>query len=390
MKTSGLFAFITIIILGLLIFFTACGKVGNNNLSTTQGAQVASESVTSALNVLNTNVQLSNLASTGGTGVSLATHSLKEFTETNVKATAVSKFVARFSPALRKAQAIKASATGFPIAYSCATGLSTTAPQNSINSLTVDYDGVSTYTLTYNACLDGSMLSNGQMQISSGTAEVYTIGSSGSPFTVTDFASATSTTAIDMYQATIDMLFTTNATSPETDTIAASGTFEEWNYVLHTHDFDTLTNLSVTSESTTTTNNIASDNVATLTVNGSQSITSYVSDTDSTVNYNNTVSFTNFIITYKTATSGNANNYLNVNGTFNIVTTPEVCFDGTFSIITTNDIQFDSNGVTQTGLVTINSNVIVTFLPNEVITVSIAGAAPQTFTAAQLDSICAL
>ncbi len=388
MKTFGLFALITIIVLGLLIFFAACGKGGNSNLTTTQGAQVASESVTSALNVLNTNVQLSNLASAGGTGVSLAAHSLKEFAETNVKATAVSKFVARFSPALSKVQAIKASATGFPIAYSCATGLSTTAPQNSINSLTVDYDGVSTYTLTYNACLDGSMLSNGQMQISSGTAEVYTIGSSGSPFTVTDFASATSTTAIDMYQATIDMLFTTNTTSPTTDTIAASGTVEEWNYVLHTHDFDTLINLSANSELTTTTNNIASDNVATLTINGSQSITFYVSDTDSTVNYNNTVSFTNFIISYKTAASGN--NYLNINGTFDIVTTPEECFDGTFSIITTNNIQFDSNGLTQAGLVTINSNVIVTFLPNELVTVSIAGATPQTFTAAQLDSICAL
>ena len=388
MKTFGLFALITIIVLGLLIFFAACGKGGNSNLTTTQGAQVASESVTSALNVLNTNVQLSNLASAGGTGVSLAAHSLKEFAETNVKATAVSKFVARFSPALSKVQAIKASATGFPIAYSCATGLSTTAPQSSINSLTVDYDGVSTYTLTYNACLDGSMLSNGQMQISSGTAEVYTIGSSGSPFTVTDFASATSTTAIDMYQATIDMLFTTNTTSPTTDTIAASGTVEEWNYVLHTHDFDTLINLSANSELTTTTNNIASDNVATLTINGSQSITFYVSDTDSTVNYNNTVSFTNFIISYKTAASGN--NYLNINGTFDIVTTPEECFDGTFSIITTNNIQFDSNGLTQAGLVTINSNVIVTFLPNELVTVSIAGATPQTFTAAQLDSICAL
>lgn len=391
MKTLGLFALIAIIILGLSIFFAACGGKGSNsNLTTTQGAQSASESVTSALNVLSTGVQLSNLASTGGTGVSLVAQSLKEFTESNVKATAVSKFAARFSPTLRKAQAIKASATAFPIAYSCATGMSTTVPLNIVNSLTVDYDGVSTYTLTFNACLDGSMLSNGVIQISPATAEILTIGSSDSPFTITDFASATSTTAIDMAQANISMLFTINATSPATDTIATSGTFEEWNYVLHTHDFDTLTNLSITSESTTTAFNIASNNVDTLTVNGSQSITTYLSDTDSTVNYNEAISFTNFIVDYKAAASGNGNAYLNINGIFYIVNTPEVCLDGTFSITTTNDIQVDSNGVTQAGLVTINSNAIVTFLANDVITVSSGGGPPQAFTAAQLDSICAL
>jgi hypothetical protein len=390
MKTFGFFAIIAILILGLSIFFAACGKGSNSNLTTTQGAQSASESVMSALNVLSTEVQLSNLASTGGTGVNTTVQSLNKFTEANVHATAVSKFVVRYSPTLRKFQAIKASAAGFPIAYSCATGMTTTVPLNNVNSLIVDYDGVSTYTLTFNACLDGSMLSNGVMQILSGTAEIFTIGSSDSPFTITDFASATSTTAIDMSQANLAMLFTTNSTSPATATIAASGTFEEWDYVLHTHDFDTLTNLSMTSESTTTTINTASENVDTLTVNGSQSITNYVSDTDSTFNYNETIIFTNFIVAHKTALAGNGNDYLNINGTFNIVNSPEVCLDGTFSITTTNDIQIDSNGLTQAGLVTINSYAIVTFLPNDVITVSSGGGTPQTYTAAQLNSICAL
>ncbi|HYA86947.1 MAG TPA: hypothetical protein VEI57_07790 [Nitrospirota bacterium] len=391
MKTCGLISLIAMIVLGLSIFFPACGrKGGNGNLTNTQGAQAASESVASALNVLSTAAQLSNLASLGTSGVGIAGQGLTAFAGANVKATAASKFVASFRPALRKAQAIKDSATGFPIAYSCATGMSTTAPLNSVDSLTVDYDGVSTYTLTFNACLDGSTLSNGEMQISSGTAEIFTIGSSGGLFTVTDFASATSPTVIDMSQSNLAMIFTTNATSPASETIAASGTVEGWDYVLHTHNTDTLTNFSLNSVSTTTASNVASNRVITLTVNGSQAITTYVSDTDSTVNYNETISFTNFIVTSKTAASGNGNEYLNINGTFTVATTPEMCFDGTFSIDTTNDIQIDSNGVTQAGLATINSNAITTFLNNGGITVSIGGGTSQTYTAAQLGSLCAL
>ena len=345
MKTFSLFALITVVILGISISFIACGRKHNGNLTPAQGAQATSEGMTTALNILNTGVQLSNLASTGGMGVNTASQGLTEFAAANVKATGVGKFAARLSPTLHKAQSVEASAEGFPVAFSCATGMSTTAPINSTNSLTVDYDGVSTFTLTFNACLNGAMLTNGEMQISSGTSEVYIIGSADSPFTVTDFVSATSTTAIDMFQANMSMLYTPNTSSPGSDTIAVSGTLEEWNYVIHTHDFDTLTNLSITSESTTTSINTTNNSVDTLTVNGSQSRNIYVSDTDSTIRYNEELVLSNFIVVYKTGASGNGNDYLNINGTYYIVNTPEVCLDGTFTITTTNDIQIDPNGL---------------------------------------------
>jgi len=390
MKIGSLFAFIAMIVLGLSILFIACSKEEKSSITTSQGAQAATESVTSALDVLNTGTQLVNLTSLGRKGVSAATQGLAAFAGGDVKATAAIKFTDRMRPTLHQAQAIKDSAAGFPVAYSCATGMSTTVPLNSINSLTVDYDGVSTYTLTYNACLDGSMLSDGEMQITSDTAEAFTIGSSGSPFTITDYASATSTTVIDMSQATLAMLVTINSTPPATETIAASGTVEEWDYVRHTHDFDTLTNFSINSVPTTTTVTAAGNNVVTLTANGSQLITIYASDTDSTVNYNETLSFTNFIVVYKAAPSGNGNYSLNINGTFTIGTAPEMCLDGVFSVVTTQDIQIDSNGVTQAGLATISSIMIPVFLDNGAITVSISGGTPQTYTAAQVGSFCTL
>ncbi len=395
MKRLGLFALVIVLFLGLSIFFAACSGGGGGSSpapgggvtslsTTTQGAQSASASVTSALNVASTGVQLSNIASTGG---SLAVPRFNAFAGANTKTTAVSKFAARFSPVVRKARAMRASATGYPMAISCDSRITGTVAPLSPDSTTIDVDTTgSNFTITFTQCQDTSTntLTDGVMAIAgTGTSGTFTLGSASRLFTVTDYSPSAPTAAIAKSQANVTM-------SVASTGISATGSFEEWDYVAHTHDLGTLTNFSVTAASTTTTINSTSYNVDTLTVGGSESATTYVSDTDSTINYNETAGFTNFSVAYKTPASGTGNEYLSINGAFSSSTTPAKCIDGTFSIVTNTDIEIDPYGVTQAGQVTINSNVVATFQANGAVSVSVNGGAAQIYTEAQLNSVCAL
>ena len=397
------FGLIVVVVLGFSILLAACGSGGGDSnagvgavtslSTTTQGAQSAAASVASARSIASTGVQLSNIASTGGI---LAVPRFKAFAGTSTQSTAINKFAASFSPVVKKTALMRASNIGFPIALSCVSGATGTVLPLSNNSMTIDMDMTGTnFTITFTQCKDASTykLTDGVMNIAGAiNSGVFTIGSASRLFTVTDYTSSTMTTTVDKSQANITMSFSSTGTTLTTmDTISASGSFENWDYVLHTHDLETLTNLSITVASTTTTINSASYNVDTLTIGGSKSGTAYASDTNATVNYNDTSSFSNFVVAYKTPASGMGNDYLTINGTFNIATTPlNNCIDGTFSITTDNDIQIDSSGVTQAGLVTINSNVGVTFLGGGAVQVSVNGGATQTYTALQVDSVCAL
>ncbi len=414
MKRLGLFVFVAILVLGLSIFLAACGGGGGGSspatssssssggsssssssssgggittISTsTQGAQSAAATVTTSRNIANTSIQLSGMAAMGGSNPPAAAR-LKVFAGT--KATALSKFAARFAPMVRRANAMKASATGYPMTVSCASGATGTVAPLSNNSMTIDVDTTGNMTLTFTQCKEASTLTDGVFAIvGAANSGTFTLGSTGRPFTVTDYSSSAPTTAVSKSVVSMTMAFSSSGTG---ETISANGTLEGWDYVLHTHEAQTMTNLSIGVASTTTTINSASYNVDTLTLSGSGGDTTYASDTDSTVSYSETDSFANFSIAYKTPSGTTGNDYFSINGSFTIATTPaDQCIDGTFSITTNTDIQIDANGVTQAGQVTIDSNVVVIFQANGAATVSINGGAPQAYTGSELDSLCAL
>lgn len=407
MKRYAQLALLAALVLSLAVLFTACsgggsgsnggGGVAITTLSTsTQGAQAASASVASAYNVLSSGVQLSSIAASGG-GPAITPTTLNAFAGTSTQATALSKFAARLAPIAKRAQAMKTSAIGYPVTISCATGTVVPSGTSSTpDSMTIDADATySTFTITYTQCADTSTytLTNGAMTISgSANGGTFTLGS---PFTMTDYTDATMTTAVDKFEAALTMSFSSTSTaSGTTNTISAAGTFEHWDYVPNTHDKQTMTNLSISTVSTTTSIGSALYNVDTLSINGSESGTKYASATDSTVSYSENDSFGNFTVAYKTpAVLGTSNfDYLSINGVFTISTTPaDQCIDGTFSIATNTDIQVDATtGMTTAGQLTINSNVVVTFDPIGGVSVSVNNGAAQSYTAADLNALCAL
>ncbi len=401
MKKSVQIVLSAVLAFSLALFISACSGGGGGSSSggsssitslstTTQGAQTAAASVSSARSVASSGVQLSSLVNSGS-GFAPA---FRAFAGTNMKTTAVSKFVARFSPVMKKAQVMRTSAMGYPMAISCSSSASGTVPNYSNDSMTIDKDASSgNMTLTFTQCADTTtyQLTDGVMTISGGATSsgTFAIGSNTRPFIVADYTpSSGMTTTTDMSQVNATMSTSTSATG---DTMSITGSFEDWDYVLHSHDKQTMTNLSVNSASTTAMISNATYSVYTLAIDGSESGTTYVSDTSPTVNYSENDSFSGFSVADKIPVSGTGNDYLSINGTFSISTTPaNKCIDGTFSIVTNTDIAIDSTGQTQSGQMTINSNVVVIFQPYGAVSVSVNGGTPQPFTLQELDSVCAL
>jgi hypothetical protein len=120
--------------------------------------------------------------------------------------------------------------------------------------------------------------------------------------------------------------------------------------------------------------------------------TTYVSDTDQTVSYlEGPNTFTNVVIVDKSPAFGTGDEYLNVNGTLSISTTPAECINGTFSIVTNVDLQIDgTTGQTKAGRMTINGNVVATFNGDGSVSVSVDGGAAVVYSQTDLDSLCAL
>ncbi|MDA8422039.1 MAG: hypothetical protein M0Z89_01755 [Nitrospiraceae bacterium] len=400
MKKSTQVALSAVLVFSLAIFISACSSGGGSSSggsssitslsTTTQGAQTAAAGVTSARNVASSGVQLSSLVNSG----SSPAPAFRAFAGTNMKTTAVGKFVARFSPIMKKAQVMRTSAMGYPMAISCSSSASGTAPNYSNDSITIDMDASGNImTLTFTQCADTTTynLTDGVMTITGAASSgIYAIGTNTRPFIVADYTSSSMTTTTDMSQVSATMSSSTSATGD--NTMSVTGLFEDWDYVLHSHDKQTMTNLSINSASTTAMISNATYSVSTLTIDGSEAGTTYVSDIDPTINYTENASFSGFSVADKTPASGTGNDYLSINGIFSISTTPaNKCIDGTFSIVTNTDIAIDPiTGQTQSGQMTINSNVVVIFQANGAVSVSVNGGTAQPFTLQELDSVCAL
>lgn len=396
-----------VLMLGLAVFFASCGGGGGGGSSEptitpistpTQGAQSAAAAMSSFRSMSNTSTSVLSFTSLGG--VPLAPK-MKMPVAVGPEATAAEKFAARFVPVTKKAAAMRASATGYPMTTDCATGATVAPGTNNSTTMDVDASGTSV-TMTYTNCREGNTLTDGAIAIyvvsqdsNSGSGNI-TIGSSGRPFVQTVYSGFTSTLINEVSTAIVTMSFTATNTSSQnpTFTMGMNGQFDVVDHVAHTHQSQVMNNFSFAgglTGSTTTIGGIAYD-VVTATVNGTVTGTTYASDTDQTIIYQegpNT--FTNVVIVDKSPVSGSGVEYFSINGILSISTTPTKCINGTFSIVTNADVQIDSvTGQTKAGKMTINGNVVATFNSDGSVSVSINDGAAVVYSETELDSMCAL
>jgi len=398
MRRSCTLAVFVLLVVGLTAFLAACGGGGGGEggggvtaISTTsQGAQATAASVNTSRSVITAGVSLSNIAS-GGFGQQAL--KMRVPGGATAKTIALNKFAARFGPVVKKARTMQVSAQGFPMTTSCDSQVTGTVAAGSPNSITIDMDAGGTQaSIVYNQCRELYSLTNGTFimsNIGQNTATL-TIGSDTTPFTEKLFSSSTATVPDSRSETSATMSLSMTGTAPSlTATMSMSGWFENWDYVLDTHDRQDMAGVSITATSSTATISGANYDVQTLIINGSMSNKTY-STAAGTSFVSESSSFTNFAITGKFPASGSAGNeYLTMNGTFSI-NTGNACIDGTFSIATNTDILIDSLGVTQAGKMTINGNAVVTFLTNGSVSVSVGGAAPVTYTESELSALCPL
>jgi hypothetical protein len=396
-----------VLVLGLAAFFASCGGGGGGDgsapaitpISTpAQGAQSATATVTSIRSMSNTSSSLIGFANFGG--ASLAPN-MKMPLAVGPASTAAEKFTARFAPAAKKAAAMRASATGYPMTTSCASG-STVAPGTN-NSMTMDMDAAGTsMTMTFINCREGDTLTDGTIAMyvvsqdsNSGSGNI-TVGSADHPLVQTIYSAFTSTVINEVSTASVTISFTATNTSSANPTVTMNmnGYFDDVDHVAHMHEKQTMNNFSFAGQldgSTTTIGGTTYD-VVTATVNGTVTGTTYASDTDQTISYQegpNT--FTNVVIVDKQPVFGTGDEYFSIDGTITVSTTPAECIDGTFSITTSTPLQIDgTTGETKAGRMTINGNVVATFNSGGSVSVSVDGGAAVAYSRTELDSLCAL
>jgi hypothetical protein len=320
----------------------------------------------------------------------LAPH-MKMPVSTGSASTAADKFAARFVTAVKKAEAMRVSASGYPVPMTCSSGSGT---------IYMDASGTSMI-MTSKNCRNGDIMTDGIMSVSgisqtsnSGSGNI-TVGSDADPFIMTVYSGATATVIDEVVTAVVGMTFSATGTS-QTDmsfTMNMNGYFDDVDHVAHTHERQVVNNLSLRGGTgSTTTIGSTSYDVASLTLNGTMTGTTYASDTDATISYQvgpNT--FTNVVIVDKTPVFGTGDEYLSINGTITVSTTPAKCIEGTFSIVTNSDLQIDGvTGQTKAGTMTINGNVVATFNSDGSLSVSLDGGAPVVYSQIDLDSMCAL
>jgi hypothetical protein len=382
-----------VLVLGLAVFFASCGgggggssTPGNTTISTpTQGAQSASATVSTFRSMSNTSSSLIGMASvgTGPTSVSFAV---------GQSSTAAAKFAARFAPAAKKARAMRYSIAASPQTTSCLGGGNTI--------MDMDASGTS-LTMTFNSCKEGGTLTDGAVVLSgisqASSSGNISIGTDARPFVETTYSSSTSTVVSEVSTGVFTMNFTATDTSTANPKITATvnGYSDVVDHVAHTHEKQVMNNFTIkgmTLGSTTTIGGVTYD-VVTSTIDGTVTGTTYVSDTNAAISYQegpNT--FTNVVIVDKSPSSGTGDEYFSIDGMISISTTPaDRCIDGTFTIVTNTALQIDgATGQTKAGKMTINGNVVATFNIDGSVTVSVDGGTPLVYTRAALDTICAL
>lgn len=396
-KSFGALSAAAVLMLGLAVFFASCGGGGGGGSSAptitpistpAQGAQSATAAVSSFRSMSNAGSSVTGMAGLGG--LPLAPQ-IKMPVSTVSASTAADKFAVRFATVVKKAEAMRVSASGYPMPMTCNSG-----------SGTIDMDASGTsMTMTSNNCRNGDIMTDGIMSVSgisqtsnSGSGNI-TVGSDADPFIMTVYSGATSTVIDEVTTAVVGMTFTASGTSTAdmSFSMTMNGYFDVVDHVTHTHERQVVNNLSLSggTGSTTTIGSVSYD-VATLTLNGSMTGTTYISDTDPAVSYQegpNT--FWNVVIVDKTPVFGTGDEYFSIVGTITVSVTPAKCIDGTFSITTDTAVQIDGvTGQTKAGRMTINGNVVATFNSDGSISVSIDGGAPVVYSQTDLDSLCAL
>lgn len=386
-----------VLMLGLAAFFASCGGGGGGGSSAptltpisspAQGAQSATTAVSTFRLMSNAGSSLTGMAGLGG--LPLAPQ-IKMPVSTGSASTAADKFAARFATVVKKAEAMRVSASGYPMPMTCSSG-----------SGTIDMDASGTsMIMTSNNCRNGDIMTDGIMSVhgisqtsNSGSGNI-TVGSDADPFIVTVYSGATSTVIDNVLTAVVGITFTASGSST-TDmsfSMTMNGYFDVVDHVTHSHENQALTNFSVTGGfgSTTTIGSVSYD-VSTLTLNGTMTGRTYASDTDMTVSYQQGPdTFTNVVIVDKYPVFGTGDEYISIDGIITVSTTPTRCIDGTFSITTDTAVQIDSvTGQTKAGRMTINGNVVATFNSDGSISVSVDGGAPVAYSQGELDSMCTL
>lgn len=398
MKRTGKYALITVLVLGLAVFMTACGSkssdgggvVSNTTITTTtQGAQSAAASVSAAQGVAST---AGNFSSMGASLSSLSGAPALKALAANAPATPVSRFAARFKPAALKARALAAAAQSGTQTIDCATGQAGVAGANNTETLTYSVNPPTmVLTMTAKNCTQGTSTINGtetitftlNMTTGEVTSLTAVIGTEGAPFTETDTAGFRSETA-----ATLGI-----TTSP--DRITANGRFEDWDTARNTHEKQVMSNLSISLSSTTALISAATYSVDTLAINGGMAFTEYTAATGVTVKKGESGSFTNLTLVAKTPVNGSVSgtfDYMSINGGMTLTTLPAAtCTDGTFDVVTNTDLKIDNTtGNTVAGKITINTNTVVTFKADGSVDVSLNNGTPVNYTEAQLLALCPL
>lgn len=388
----------TVLVLGIAVFFASCGGGGGGGNSApsitpistpAQGAQSATASVSTFRSMSYTSTSLLGFTSLGG----ISPTPIKMPVTSGPESTAAEKFATRFAPVAKKAAALRSSIAGVPQISYCSGGGSTT--------MDMDASGTS-MTMTFNNCNEGDTLTDGTIAVygvshdsNSGSGNI-SVGSADHPFVETIYSGFTSTVINEVSTAAVAMSFTAtdiNTANP-TFTMTMNGYFDDVDHVAQTHEKQVMNNFSFTGalDGSTTTIGGISYEVVTATVNGTVTGTTYASDTDPTVSYQqgpNT--FTNVVIIDKRPLSGVGDEYLSVNGTLSISTTPAECINGTFSIVTNADLQIDgTTGHTKGGQMTINGNAVATYNSDGSVSIVVGGGAAVVYSQAELDSICAL
>jgi hypothetical protein len=401
MKRFGRYGQILALPAAVIFFLTSCGSHSDNssnNISpvstNAQAAQAATAGVKTARNVLvvgSALAMITSAATSSGLGLPLAPAINTPSDTTNT--TALTRFSTTFSPTLRRTMDVRAAALSFPATIDCATntivsGGSVTTP----DSVTIVGSGIGPFTITFNGCREGAAQVDGVMTatVTGVIAANLTLGTATDPLTVTEYAGDASSSVIGTLKTTSTISF---SQSGSIGTFAATGSFENWDYVAHGHAKQVMANLTIAVTTGAATVGGADYRVHTFTVNGPTTGTVYLSDTDSTVNYTKSDSYSNFVIVDKSPAVGSPDfDYLTLNGTFSISTSPaDRCIDGTFDITTSNDVKIDNaTEMTVEGQLDVNGTATAVFNADGSLTVTANGGVPETFSESDLATLCSL
>ncbi len=402
MKKFGTDVLILALSAAFVFSLASCGR-SNSSTSTSsitpvstnaQAAQAATASVKTARNVMvigSALAMITSAATSSGVGLPLAPAINAPSGTTN--ATALARFSTTFSPTLRRTMDVRAAALTFPVTIDCATNTTVTGGSTATpDSVTIVGSGIGPFTVTFNACREGVAQVDGVVTatLTGVIAATLTLGTDTAPLTVTEYAGASSSSVIDVIKTTSNISFSQLGV---TDTFVTTGSFENWDYVAHGHEKQVMTNLIIAVTTGVATVGGANYTADTFTVNGPSTGTVYLSDTDSTINYTESDSYSNFVIVDKSPAAGSPDfDYLTMTGVFSISTTPaDKCIDGTFSIATNTDVKIDN--ATETiveGQLAINAAAVAVYNADGSLTVTVNGGTPATFSEAELAALCSL